>query len=95
VVDRIVPPIPLELLGFGLAATIAALGGDVRLRDVPRSPDGGLIADYLAPFDDPAQLAALLDATPGVVGHGIFAPALTSDVIVARDGQVEHRRLAR
>ena len=94
-VEQLSPPIPLELLAFGLAATLEALGGSVRMREGPPSPDGGLIADYLAPFDDPFALAARLDATPGVVGHGIFAPALTSDVMIASGGQVEHRRLAR
>ena len=95
VVEALTPPIPLELLTFGLAATLAALGGTVRMREAPPSPDGGLIADYLSPFDDPLELALRLDATPGVVGHGIFAPALTSDVMIASGGQVEHRRLAR
>jgi len=94
-VERLTPPIPLELLAFGLAATLSALGESVRMREAPPSPDGGLIADYLAPFDDPHALAVRLDATPGVVGHGIFAPALTSDVMIAFGGQVEHRRLAR
>jgi ribose 5-phosphate isomerase A len=95
IVQRIGPPVPLELLEFGLAATLDALGGEVRLRDAPRSPDGGVIADWHAPFADPAELCALLDATPGVVGHGIFAPQLTSDVIVASGDAIEHRRLAR
>jgi ribose 5-phosphate isomerase A len=92
VVERIGAPIPLELLRFGLEATIAALG-EVRLREVDASPDGGLIADYLEAFDDPAALAGLLDATPGVVGHGIFAPALTADVLIAVGDEVEHRVL--
>jgi ribose 5-phosphate isomerase A len=91
-VARIGPPVPLELLRYGLDATVAALG-DVRLRDAPPSPDGGLIADYLEPFEDPAPLAALLDAAPGVCGHGIFAPSLTSDVLIATGADVEHRRL--
>jgi ribose 5-phosphate isomerase A len=77
------PPVPLELLDFGLDATLAALGS-ARLRDAPRSPDGGLIADYYGPIDDPRDLAARLAATPGVIGHGLFAPVLTSEVIVAR-----------
>ncbi len=95
VVEALEPPIPLELLSFGLAATLAALGGSVRMRDVPPSPDGGLIADYLTAFADPLALAARLDAAPGVVGHGIFPPALTSDVIIARGRKIEHRTLSR
>ena len=91
-VERIGPPIPLELLEFGIDATIAALGA-VDLRDVAPSPDGGVIADYLEPFEDRAALATRLDCAPGVIGHGIFAPALTADVLIARAGRVEHRVL--
>ena len=54
------------------------------LRDAPPSPDGGVLADYLGPVGDPAALAARLAATPGVVGHGLFAPELVSDVLVGR-----------
>ncbi len=59
------------------------------LRDVPRSPDGGVIADYLGEFDDPAALAAELSATVGVVEHGLFPAALVSEVLVARGETVE------
>jgi ribose 5-phosphate isomerase A len=93
-VDALRPPVPLELLAFGLPATLRALG-DARLRPgAPPSPDGGVIADLFEPFDDPDALAARLDAVPGVVGHGLFAPALVSDVLIARGETVEHRRIA-
>jgi ribose 5-phosphate isomerase A len=93
VVDALRPPVPLELLAYGLPATLRALG-DVRLRPgAPPSPDGGVIADLFEPFDDPGALAAHLDAIPGVVGHGLFAPALVSDVLIARGDTVEHRRV--
>jgi ribose 5-phosphate isomerase A len=90
-VERLRPPVPLELLAFGLAATARRLGR-VEVRDGPPSPDGGVIADWTGPLDDPAALAARLSATAGVVEHGLFPPALVSDAIVAHDGQVEHRR---
>ena len=89
--ERLGPPVPLELLEFGLAATLGHLG-DVTLRDVPRSPDGGVIADYTGAFDDPAELAARLSATTGVVEHGLFPPELVSDVLIARGDEVEHVR---
>jgi ribose 5-phosphate isomerase A len=89
-VHRLAPPVPLELLEFGLAATLERLE-DVELRDVPASPDGGVIADYVGALDDPDELAARLSATVGVVEHGLFAPALVSDVIVGRGEQAEHR----
>ena len=87
-VEAIAPPIPLELLPFGVRATLRALG-PAELRDVPPSPDGGVIADYLGPVEDPADLADRLAAVPGVVEHGLFPPELVSEILVARDGQVE------
>ena len=89
-VERLRPPVPLELLDFGLAATLQRLG-DVALRDAPRSPDGGVIADYTAAFDDPAELARQLSETVGVVEHGLFPAALVSDVLIGRGDGVEHR----
>jgi ribose 5-phosphate isomerase A len=92
-VEALGPPVPLELLPFGLPATLRALG-DARLRPgTPRSPDGGVIADLYEPFDDPRALAARLDAVPGVIGHGLFGPELVSDVLVALGAEVEHRRI--
>jgi ribose 5-phosphate isomerase A len=87
-VEAIAPPVPLELLPFGIPATLRALAF-AQLRDVPPSPDGGVIADYLGPVEDPAELADRLAAIPGVVEHGLFAPLLVSDILVARDGSVE------
>jgi ribose 5-phosphate isomerase A len=93
-VERLHPPVPLELLEFGLASTLRRLA-DVELRDVPRSPDGGVIADYTGSFEDPEELAAALSASIGVVEHGLFPPALVSDVIVARGNEVEILRIDR
>jgi len=87
-VDAIGPPIPLELLPYGLDATLARLG-EVELREVPPSPDGGVIADYLGLVADPAEIAAWLAGTPGVVEHGLFPPELVSDVLVGRGDDVE------
>jgi ribose 5-phosphate isomerase A len=92
VVDALSSPVPLELLEYGLAATLRELA-PTELRDVPRSPDGGVIADFTGELGEPAALAARFAATPGVVEHGLFPPALTADILVARDGDVEHRRL--
>ena len=93
IVERLRPPVPLELLEFGLGGTLRRLQS-VRLRDVPRSPDGGVIADYTGDFDDPEELAARLSATAGVVEHGLFPPALVSDVVVARSEGVEIRAVS-
>jgi ribose 5-phosphate isomerase A len=88
-VDALAPPVPLELLEFGLAATLERLG-TVQLRDVPRSPEGGVIADFTGAFEDPAELATRLSATIGVVEHGLFPPEMVTDVVVARGEDVEH-----
>jgi ribose 5-phosphate isomerase A len=88
VVDRLRPPVPLELLEFGLASTLATLA-PASLRGVPASPDGNAIADYLGEIDDPEALAARLSSTPGVVEHGLFPPALVSDIVVARGSEVQ------
>ena len=88
-VERIGPPVPVELAQFGLAATLARLP-DVRPRGIPLSPDGGVIGDYFGAVDDLEELAARLAATPGVVDHGLFPPAMVSDVLVGRGDAVEH-----
>jgi ribose 5-phosphate isomerase A len=88
-VDSLSPPVPLELLAFGLRSTLARLGPEVELRDVPASPDGGVIADYSGEIDDPAALAARLDADPGVSSHGLFPPAMVSEVLIGAGDAVE------
>jgi ribose 5-phosphate isomerase A len=81
-------PVPLELLAFGLASTLERLGS-VRRRDVPLSPDGGVIADFTGEVGDPADLAARLEATPGVVEHGLFPPRMVTTILIGRAGSVE------
>ncbi len=82
-VDAVHGPVPVELLRFGLASTLRRMP-DVVVRDVPPSPDGGVIADYTGPVGDPSELAARLSATPGVVAHGLFPPSMVTSVIVGR-----------
>jgi len=100
-VDRLTPPVPLELSEFGLAGTLARLGsaelrgatvarvGLVKLRDATHSPDGGVIADYMSPFEDPHELAVWLSEMPGVVEHGLFPPEMVSEVLIGRGQAVE------
>lgn len=81
------PPVPLELIAFGLPATVRALGG-VRLRDCGPSPDGGVIADWWGDLADPKAAAVRLAAQPGVVEHGLFPPELVGEVVVGQpDGR--------
>jgi len=81
-------PIPLELLSYGLRATMRRLA-PVFLRDVPLSPDGGVIADYHGSVDDPAELAAWLSSTPGVIEHGLFPPEMVATAFVGRGKSVD------
>lgn len=101
-VAQLTPPVPLELMRFGLHSTLRALG-HTRLRprpaqadsailnDAQQTPDGGLLADYLSPFADPRELAGRLSATPGVVGHGLFAPEMVSIILIAGESGIERR----
>jgi ribose 5-phosphate isomerase A len=93
-VDALRAPVPLELLAFGLPATLRALGHAEVREGAPPSPDGGVIADYLGDVGDPAALAARLADTPGVVDHGLFAPALVSEVLVAHGEDVAVRSIS-
>jgi ribose 5-phosphate isomerase A len=93
-VDALSAPVPLELFAFGLRSTLARLGTEVKLRDVPRSPDDGVIADYGGGIDDPQALAARLEADPGVAAHGLFPPDMVSAVLVGAGGTVERLTLS-
>ncbi|MGA2321769.1 MAG: ribose 5-phosphate isomerase A [Solirubrobacteraceae bacterium] len=84
------PPVPLELMRFGVQSTLRTLA-PARLRDAPESPDGGLIGDYDGPIGDPRELSARLSETPGLVGHGLFAPEMISVILIAGEQGVERR----
>lgn len=91
-VEAVRPPVPLELLRFGLEATLRSLPGARVRSGTPPTPDGGVLADLVeAELADPRGLAARLDATPGLVAHGLFGPELVSEILVARGNDVERR----
>jgi len=92
-VEALSAPVPLELFAFGLGSTLARLGDQVALRDVPRSPDDGVIADYNGEIGDAAALAARLEADPGVAAHGLFPPEMVSEVLVGTGGAVDRLTL--
>jgi ribose 5-phosphate isomerase A len=89
-VRELAPPVPVEVLRFGVQSTLRTLA-HARLRGVEESPDGGLIADYLGPVGDPRELSVRLSATPGVVEHGLFAPEMVSEILIAGEHGVERR----
>jgi ribose 5-phosphate isomerase A len=88
-VESLSPPVPLELLAFGLRSTLSRLGPEVELRDVPRSPDCGIIADYRGEIGDPATLAARLEADPGISSHGLFPPDMVREVLIGAGAGVD------
>jgi ribose 5-phosphate isomerase A len=85
-------PVPIELLEFGISSTVRLLG-DVEIRDLPRSPDGGVLSFWRGDVSDPSAAAAFLSSVPGLVDHGLFPPSMVSDVLIARGETVEHRRI--
>lgn len=87
-VEHLVGSVPLELVGFGLASTIARLGS-VTLRNVPESPDGGVIADWAGDLSRPEDVAELMSGTPGVVERGLFPPSMVSAVVIGRTSGAE------
>jgi ribose 5-phosphate isomerase A len=89
-VSQLSPPVPLELIRFGVQCTLAKVA-EARLRDTVQSPDGGLIADYLGPVGDPRELSARLSATPGVIEHGLFGPEMVSLILLAGKHGVQRR----
>ena len=92
-VEAIRAPVPVELLRYGLAATLRELEDAEVRADTPASPDGNVIADYTGEVGDPAALAARLAAVPGVIEHGLFPPSMVSEVIVGRGEAAERLAL--
>ena len=81
IVNVLHAPVPVEIQSFGLAATLRHLD-PTRRRAGDLSPDGGVIADYWGEIGNPVDLAERLSGTPGLIAHGLFAPALVTDVLV-------------
>ena len=96
-------PIPVEVMPFAwqlVKRTLESLGaqGDLRPNSAKDglaiTSHGSLVLDMT--FDADLQSQALddmLNATPGVVEHGIFR-GLANTVLIAANGQVEERRVA-
>ena len=88
-VEALHPPVPLEVMAFGLAATLRRLSELARVAvrdDLSPTPDGNVIVDFHGPIGDRDGLAAALDAVVGVVEHGLYPAAMVSEVLVGRGG---------
>ena len=92
-------PIPVEVIPFAwqlAKRTLEQLGGQGDLRKngdgLAVTSHGSLVLDMtFDPELDASILDAALNATPGVVEHGIFS-GLASIVVIAADGRIEERR---
>jgi len=91
--------VPVELITFGSARTVRVLSERTSLAFVLRTgtdglpvmtDNGNMIADSEeSDIDDPAALAAAIEATPGCAGHGLFL-GMTDLVLIGHDdGTVE------
>lgn len=94
-------PVPVEVVKFGhymTARRIGRIAGEPVLR---RSPDGepfvtdngNLIYDcHAGPMADPKAVAAALDATAGVVEHGLFLFSVERVLVGEQGGAVKEMR---
>ncbi len=95
-------PIPVEVIEFGLGATLSMIEaaaqdagciGDIRVRLKPNgqpfiTDNGHLIADCaFRTIPDAELLADVLDIVPGVVDHGLFI-GVADDAIIAGESGV-------
>jgi ribose 5-phosphate isomerase A len=84
-VDVLRPPVPLEVMRFGLGATLRRLSdiGPVEVREnMPPTPEGNLIVDYLGEIADREALSAALAGIAGVVDHGLYPSSMVTEVLI-------------
>jgi ribose 5-phosphate isomerase A len=95
-------PVPVEVLPFGWrsqARFLEGLGARITPRQgregaLYRTDQGNFILDCaFGPLEHPEALATRLEARAGIVAHGLFI-GLTSELVMAGPGGVEHRRPA-
>ena len=94
-------PLPLEVVTFGLGATRVAIGkaleasgcaGELTIRkrqdgSVVLTDSGNLVLDAaLGRIPDPEDLAARLDAIPGLVEHGLFIGLASAAILATASG---------
>jgi ribose 5-phosphate isomerase A len=94
-------PLPVEVIPFGMAATLRALGlafaeagvsGQMAVRRARDGhvfvTDGGhwIVDAYLGEIPDAPRLAGLLSLIPGVVEHGLFVGLVSMAMLAGPDG---------
>lgn len=92
-VETLSRALPIEVLPFARAyvsGAIRCLGGEPVARAAP-SDQGNLLIDCaFGPIADPAGLAHVLDAIPGLLGHGLFLSEIDA-LYIGRETSVERR----
>jgi ribose 5-phosphate isomerase A len=87
-------PVPVEVLPFLHQRTLMVLE-DLGARPILRggsdpvmTDNGNYVVDckFGAPLTSPPELAAALDAVPGVVGHGLFLGMATAAIVAGPTG---------
>ena len=84
-VDALHPPVPLEVMRFGLGATLRRLSdiGPVEVREnMPSTPEGNVIVDYLGEVGDREALSMALSGIAGVVDHGLYPSSMVTEVLI-------------
>jgi len=88
--------LPVEVIPIAWqveARYLRSLGADVSLRGnmqpVTTDHTNYILDCRFGPMADPASLAGLLDARPGIMAHGLFID-LATDLVVADDRGVHH-----
>jgi ribose 5-phosphate isomerase A len=94
-------PLPVEVLPFAVAPVLRhlkSLGASPIVRQAV-GKDGPVITDQgfwiidarFESIEDPAALNRILDATPGILDHGLFIGLATDVLVGLDDGSVDHR----
>jgi len=94
--------LPIEVLPFArgfVARAVRALGGDPVLRPSregsgpARSDQGNFLYDcHFGRIANPEELAARLDAVPGLLGHGLFLTEIDALFVGKPHGVMRHER---
>ena len=80
---------PLELHRFGVRATLRELGSAELREGAEPTPDDGVLADYRGRSTSPVGSPSGSGRFPAWSSTDSSSPALVSEVLIGRDGEVE------
>jgi ribose 5-phosphate isomerase A len=93
-VDGLHGPVPVEVLPFlweATARSLTEIGGSAAQRVTGNRPfvtdNGNIVLDVAFPsLENPADLAARIQAIPGVLGHGLFLQMASAAIVAGPSG---------